>query len=72
MTLGLAALMLHVRRALPIVVGTAIAFAAWLGLEALIPTAEIGLLPAWAVGPWLLLNAAIAALIARLAAKRSQ
>ena len=68
--LAMVALLLGVRRAGPLVVGTAIAFAAWLTLEALLPTAQVGLLPAWAAGPWLLLQAAAAALIARLAATR--
>jgi serine protease len=67
---ALASVLLSVRRAAPVVVGTCIAFAAWLGLEAVIPTAEIALLPAWAAGPWLLANAAVACVIARLAATR--
>ena len=68
--LGLAALFLGFRRMTPVVVGTAIAFAAWLTLEALVPTTTIGLLPDALVGPWLLANAVIAALIARFAAIR--
>ena len=67
---GVAALLLGVRRASPIVVGTGIAFAAWLALEALVPTVHVALLPAWLVGPWLLVQAGLAALIARLAATR--
>ena len=65
-----AALLLGFRRAAPIVVGTSVAFAAWLTLEAVLPTTQIGLIPAALVGPWLLVNAAIAALIARLAGTR--
>jgi hypothetical protein len=68
--LGVAALFLGFRRMTPIVVGTAIAFAAWLTLEALVPTTTVGLLPDALVGPWLLANAVMAALIARFAAIR--
>ncbi len=51
--------------------GTAIAFAAWLTLEAILPTVHVALMPAWLIGPWLLVQAGIAALIARLAATKS-
>ncbi len=64
------AALLGVRRAAPLVVGTAVAFSAWLFVEALLPTARIGLLPEALVGPWLLANAVMAAVIARLAAIR--
>ncbi len=67
---GLAATLLGRRGAAPIVVGTSIAFAAWLTLEAILPTVHMALLPAWLVGPWLLIQAAIAAVLARLAATR--
>ncbi len=68
---GLAATLLGRKRAAPIVVGTAIAFAAWLTLEAILPTVHVALMPAWLIGPWLLVQAGIAALIARLAATKS-
>ena len=68
--LAVAALLLGVRRAGPVVFGTAIAFSAWMFLEAILPTKEFGLLPAWSVGPWLLLNACIALVLARLTATR--
>jgi hypothetical protein len=69
--LGVIALLLGVRRAAPAVVGLSIAFAAWLAVEALLPSAHIGLLPSWAAGPWLLLQAGIAATLAHLAARRA-
>ncbi len=68
---GLAALLLGARRALPVVVGSAVAFSAWMLVEALLPTAHVSLLPAWAVGPWLLVQAGIAAILARVAATRA-
>jgi serine protease len=67
---ALAATLLGKRRALPVVVGTSVAFSAWLLLEALVPTVHMALMPAWLVGPWLLVQAGIAALVAKLAATR--
>lgn len=69
--LGLVALLLGVRRALPIVVGVALGVAAHLLVEALLPTASVALLPGLLVGPWLLLNAALCVGVARLAARRT-
>ncbi|MEM9192822.1 MAG: S8 family serine peptidase [Myxococcota bacterium] len=69
---AMAALFLGWRRAVPVIVGTSIAFAVWLGLEAVMPSMHVELLPAWAVGPWLLINAAIAFGIGALAARKSQ
>jgi hypothetical protein len=35
-----------------------------------VPTVHMALMPAWLVGPWLLVQAGIAALVAKLAATR--
>ena len=69
--LGLIALLLGARRALPVVVGVTLGVAAHLVVEALAPTAAIALLPVSLVGPWLLLNAALCVGLARLAARRT-
>jgi len=68
---GLAATLLGRKHAAPIIVGTSIAFAAWLALEALVPTIHMALMPAWLIGPWLLAQAGIAAMVAKLAATRA-
>ena len=66
--LALASLLLGWRRAAPVIAGTALGFAVWLGVEAMVPTVHVGLLPAWLVGPWLLVQAAVSGVIAYLAA----
>jgi hypothetical protein len=67
---ALVATLLGRKGAAPIIVGTSIAFAAWLTLEAIIPTVHMALMPAWLIGPWLLVQAGIAIILAKLAATR--
>jgi serine protease len=68
--LGLVALLLGVRRAVPFVVAGGFAFAGAMAVEALVPTTTLAVLPTAIVGPWLLLNAAAAVGLATLAARR--
>ena len=67
---ALVLLLLQQRRALPIIVGVCLGVAAWLVVEAISPSVFVDLLPAWAIGPWLVLNALVALAMGRQAAAR--
>ena len=58
------------RALLPVLVGTCFGFSAYLLVEALVPSTHVALIPALAVGPWLLGHAAAAAWLGRQAAMR--
>ena len=68
--LGAVLFLLQNRRALPLIVGLALGFAAYLLVEAVAPTMRLAWLPAIVVGPWLLGHAAAATWLARQAAMR--
>lgn len=67
-----AAAFLHSDRLRPVAVGTGIAFAGFLMVEALFPTSTFALLGWWAAGPWLVVNALLCAGVAHLAARRAR
>lgn len=67
---GAMALLLSVPRARPWLVGLSLGVAASLLVEALLPMAEIALPGRMLVGPWLLANAAVAVVLARVVARR--
>lgn len=69
---GAVALGLHVKRLRPLLVGLCLSSAALLGVEALWPTARLALLPELLVGPWLLVNAALALGLGALVARRAR
>ncbi len=69
---GAVALFLHVPRLRPALVGLCLATAAFLGVEALWPTARLALLPELLVGPWLLAQAALALGLGALVARRGR
>ncbi|MGE0787731.1 MAG: S8 family serine peptidase [Sandaracinaceae bacterium] len=69
---GAVALLLHVTRLRPLLVGLCIASAGALAVEALVPTVHFGLLPEALVGPWLLVQAALAFGLGALVARRTR
>jgi serine protease len=68
--LGAVALMLHFRRMQPVLVGLCLGTAAFLLVEAIRPTIEMALMPSWIAGPWLVVNAAVAAWLGRQVARK--
>ncbi len=69
--LGATLFFLQHKRFLPLIVGLSIGFAAYLMVEAVIPTTQLALLPFFAAGPWLLGHAAAASWLGRQAARSS-
>ncbi len=70
--IALTLLLLSVRRLRPIVIGISFGTAAWLGIEAAIPTLHFGSIPGFAVGPWLAANAVLCAWLGSLAATKNR
>lgn len=62
--------LLQNKRLLPIVIGVSLGFAAYLLVEAVLPTARLAL-PSLVAGPWLLAHAGVATWLARQAATRN-
>jgi serine protease len=62
--------LLQNRRALPLVVGLSLGFAAYLLVEAVSPTVRLAWLPSMVAGPWLLAHAGVAIWLGRQAAMR--
>ena len=63
--LGAVGIFYGMKRARPWLGGACLGFAALLVVEAIAPTLSFGWLPSMLIGPWLLLNAAVVALIGR-------
>ncbi|MBX3269353.1 MAG: S8 family serine peptidase [Sandaracinaceae bacterium] len=66
---GAVALLLHVERLRPLLVGLCFGSAGFLVVEAVWPTMSIGVLPDVLVGPWLVVNGALAAGLGVLVAR---
>ncbi len=68
--LVIVALMLHLRKMQPLLVGLCLGTAAFLLIEAFWPTTTLALLPSLLVGPWLVLNAAVVLVLGRQVARK--
>lgn len=68
--LGAALVLLQNKRLLPLIVGLALGFSAYLLVEAVLPTSQL-VLPAMVAGPWLLAQAAAAVWLGRQAALKN-
>ena len=68
--LAAVALLLHLGRARPILLGLCVGTAAFLVFEAIQHTVALALIPWWAAGPWLLANAAACLWLGRQVARR--
>jgi serine protease len=66
------ALGLHAKRLRPLLVGLSLGSAAFLAVEALWPTLRLAAIPELFVGPWLLVQAALALGLAALVARRDR
>lgn len=68
---SLALVLAQVKKLVPLLSGLAMGVAAYLAVEAVFPTARFAILPEAIVGPWLLMNAALAAFVGRQLARKS-
>lgn len=68
---ALALVLAQVKKIVPLLSGLAFGVAGYLAIEALFPTARFAVLPEALVGPWLLVNAALAAFVGRQLARKT-